>query len=151
MRRLVAISSAWFVLLILAGCGGYIGRAERAYHDGRYLEVAESLGDHEGEVGKLSPRGQAHYGLYLGLSLEQLGDRDGAERWLGFAGEIDARQPGALRPEERRKLDEARGRLTRAPGDEQAAVAKDVPLDDFTPAAGTSSSAPLRTVRDTPR
>ena len=91
MRRLGALLGSSLLLLgFSAGCGGYLGSAQRAYQDGRYLEAAEKLEDHEDEVAELSPRKQVSYGLYMGLSLMRLGDRDGAARWLGFAEEIEA-------------------------------------------------------------
>ncbi len=130
MRRLGALLASSF-LLFLIGCGGYLGHAQRAYQDGRYLEVAENLGDHEDEVPALSPRKQVSYGLYRGLSLMRLGDRDGAERWLDFAEQIEAKQPGTLRPEEKRELTAARGRLAKS------SIAIEEPAQD----------APLRTVR----
>jgi len=111
MRRLGALLGSTLLLLFSVGCGGYLGSAQRAYQDGRYLEAAEKLEDHEDEVAELSPRKQVSYGLCMGLALMMLGDRDGAERWLGFAEAIEARQPGTLRPDERRELEAARGRL----------------------------------------
>lgn len=111
MRRLGALLGSSLFLLFSAGCAGYIGSAERAYQDGRYLEAAEKLGDHEDEVAELSPRKQVSYGLYLGLSLMMLGDHDGAERWLDFTEQVEAQRPGTLRPDEKRELQAARGRL----------------------------------------
>jgi hypothetical protein len=112
MRRLGALLGSSLLLLVFsAGCGGYLGSAQRAYDDGRYLEAAEKLGDHEDEVAELSPRKQVSYGLYMGLSLMRLGDRDGAARWLGFAEEIEAKRPGTLRPDEKREIEAARGQL----------------------------------------
>ena len=62
-----------------------VGGAKHAYSQGRYLEAAEELGEHEDEVSKLSPRRKAEYGLYRGLSLMMLRDYHGAEEWMSFA------------------------------------------------------------------
>jgi hypothetical protein len=92
--------------MVLAGCGGgYVGQAKRAYSQGRYLEVAEGLGEHEDEVEDLSPRRKAEYGLYRGLSLMMLRDYRGAEQWLSFARAVEKQSPDALRPEQREELD----------------------------------------------
>lgn len=91
--------------IALAGCGGgYVGGAKRAYSQGRYLEAAEELGEHEDEVHGLSPRRKAEYGLYRGLSLMMLRDYQGAEQWMSFALTVDKQSPGALRPEQREEL-----------------------------------------------
>jgi hypothetical protein len=89
----------------LVGCGdGYVGGAKHAYSQGRYLEAAEELGEHEDEVADLSPRRKAEYGLYRGLSLMMLRDYHGAEQWMSFARTVDTESPGALRPEQREEL-----------------------------------------------
>jgi hypothetical protein len=91
--------------MVLAGCGGgYVSGAKRAYTQGRYLEAAEELGDHEDEVHGLSPRRKAEYGLYRGLSLMMLRDYQGAEHWMSFARTVEEKSPGALRPEQREEL-----------------------------------------------
>jgi len=119
MRRIGAVLVPSFALLAL-GCGGYIGSAQRAYNDGRYLEVAENLGEHEDEVQKLSPAKQADYGLYRGLSLMQLGDHEAANHWLEFAASVEQNHPGALRPEGKRELSEARGKLAKMAAEDEA-------------------------------
>jgi hypothetical protein len=119
MRRPGAVLISAFALFFLGCGGGYIGSARTAYQDGRYLEVAENLGKHEHEVRTLSPDGQADYGLYRGLSLMMIGDHAEAGRWLDLAATIEEKQPGTLRPEERRELFEARGKLAKK-GTEEA-------------------------------
>ncbi|MDI1446564.1 hypothetical protein [Polyangium sp. 6x1] len=139
MRRLGALLGSSLFLLVSVGCGGYLGSAQRAYQDGRYLEAAEKLGDHEDEVAALSPRKQVSYGLYLGLSLMKLGDHDGADRWLDFAEQVEAQRPGTLRADEKRELEAARGQL--AGVEEKAKPASEEP---------PAQEAPLlRTVRQT--
>jgi len=91
---------------MLTGCGGgYVGRARRDYGDGRYLEAAERLGQHEADLYDLAPRRQAEYGIYRGLSLMMLGDYAGAHQWLSFAYTVERQNPGALKPEQRAELD----------------------------------------------
>lgn len=91
--------------MALAGCGGgYVAGAKRAYTQGRYLEAAEELGEHEDEVHHLSPSRKAEYGLYRGLSLMMLRDYQGAEQWMSFAISVETKSPGALRPEQREEL-----------------------------------------------
>jgi hypothetical protein len=98
----------WGLLLIvavLAGCNRYVTRAKRAYNDGRYLEASEHLDGHEKEVYDLPPRLRADYGIYRGLSLMALGDLNGAYQWLTFAYEVEQKNPGTLKAEQRAALD----------------------------------------------
>jgi hypothetical protein len=112
MRRIGALAACAFLLLAL-GCGSYLGTAQRAYQEGRYLEVAEDLGDHEAEVPKLPPAKQANYGFYRGLSLMRLGDHDAASHWLDFAADVEKNRPGSLAPAQRRELEDARDKLAK--------------------------------------
>lgn len=92
--------------LALVGCGGgYVVGAKRAYSQGRYLEAAEELGEHEDEVEDLSSQHKAEYGLYRGLSLMMLRDYRGAEQWMSFARRVEKGSPGSLRPEQREELE----------------------------------------------
>ena len=100
-----------------AGCGGgYMSDAKHAYSQGRYLEAAEELGEHEHEVERLSPRRQAEYGMFRGLSLLMLDDFGGAMQWMSFAYDVDRQHPGSLRPEQRAELDRGFLHVTRALG-----------------------------------
>lgn len=112
MRHLGALATTFF-LMFAPGCGSYLGSAQRAYQEGRYLEVAENLGDHEAEVTNLEPSKQANYGLYRGLSLMKLGDHEAAGHWLDFAADVEKQRPGSLLPKQRQELDEARGELAK--------------------------------------
>jgi hypothetical protein len=107
MRRPVRAVVALALLLCLSGCATYIGRAKRAYVQGRYLEVSEDLGRHEEDVPYLSPVGQIDYGLYRGLALMSLGDAAGARRWLVFANQVEKDNPGNMLPEQRALLSRA--------------------------------------------
>ncbi len=112
MRHLGAVICLGF-FLGAAGCGGYLGNARSAYQDGRYLEAAETLGEHEGEVAEMPLRKQADYGLYRGLSLMQLGDSAGAAEWLGFTATLEQKRPGTLRSEQLRQLEAGLAQLSR--------------------------------------
>lgn len=67
----------------------YVGRAQTAYEQGRYLEVAESLARHEPELERLPTSKRARYGLYRGLALIQLGDPEEGRRWLHYARDLE--------------------------------------------------------------
>src|SRR5262249_28084784 len=141
-----------FVLVLLAGLfaagcgGGYVGRARRDYSDGRYLEAAERLGQHESELDELSPRRQAGDGVYRGLSLLMLGDFGGAHRLPNSAYEVERQNPGTLKTEQRADLDRGWAQLAQtlaggvvAPG----VIVVPAPRDGATPPAGrTPEPAP---------
>lgn len=88
----------------LTCCVHYVERAERAYGDGRYLEAAEDLAAHEQELAQLTPARRAQYGMYRGLSLLELGEIAGAERWLRYSEEVEDQAPGSLTPLQQAKL-----------------------------------------------
>ncbi len=85
-------------------CTTFVRRAEQAYSDGRYLEVAETLAEREDELAALSPRQQANYGLYRGLALLKLGDDAGARKWLIFSEQTERKTPGSLLIHQRQLL-----------------------------------------------
>jgi len=118
MGHVGALATSFFMLFAL-GCGSYLGSAQRAYQDGRYLEVAENLGGHEADVPRLEPAKQANYGLYRGLSLMRLGDQEAAIHWLDFAADIEKKLPGSLLPEQRKELEDARDKLAKSAKTEQ--------------------------------
>jgi hypothetical protein len=87
---------------LLSGCTmTYVQRAETAYDEGRYLEVAEQLAKREADMPNTTSGQRARYGVYRGLSLLRLGDYDGAERWLSYARGLEQQ----LNDEQRAKLD----------------------------------------------
>lgn len=115
MLQRASFSALFIATLIFAtGCGSYVGGAKNAYSQGRYLEAAERLGQHEHEVSDLSPPSQAEYGMYRGLSLMKVADYPGAMRWLDFAFKVEQRHPGTLLPEQRRELEDGLMHCTRA-------------------------------------
>ena len=78
--------------------------AETAYQDGRYFEAAEGLAEREHEIPDLTPRQQARYGVYRGMSLLQIGDYEGAHRWLLYAKLLEDKKP-TLSSRQKRLLD----------------------------------------------
>jgi hypothetical protein len=115
IRSTIALGLA--VALLSTGCARYLGRAKRDYVQGRYLEASEVLGAHEADLEILSPRGQAEYGVYRGLSLLMLGDHQGAYRWLAFAHQLEHDAPGTLEPETHGALQRGFAELVKATGD----------------------------------
>jgi hypothetical protein len=101
-------------LLVLSGCAVRYGRAQDAYRDGRYLEAAENLARREAEVQSAPESQQALYGTYRGLALMQLGDYEGARRWMQFALDAEKRQP-TLGLDVRRQLDAGWTELQKKP------------------------------------
>ncbi len=100
-------------LLLLSGCYVQLNRARVAYSDGRYLEVAETLAAQEHTVSSLPVRRQAEYGMYRGLSLLQLGDPEGAHRWLAFSYDVIRRAPESLSHHQLRALNHGWKQLER--------------------------------------
>jgi hypothetical protein len=94
-------------------CATYLGRARRAYGDGRYLEAAESLAKHEAGVANLDPRQQVEYGMVRGLCVLVLGDAATAHRWLTYAMDVGRDNPDAMLPEERVVIERALARIVR--------------------------------------
>ncbi len=138
IRTTIAVGG---LLLVTSGCSPYLGVAERDFVQGRYLEASEVLGAHEGDVGGLSPRRQAQYGLVRGLSLLVLGDPAGAHRWLGFAQRLELAVPGTLDPRQRVALAGGLDDLARAPGGLRYADSPRLPAADL---AGARPGAALR-------
>lgn len=98
---------AVFVLgaLVLGACSGYVKRGSSLYADGQYIEAAEVFERTEQRLPESSPREQAEYGLYRGMTLLVLGDLRNAHRWLAYAYEVERAFPGSLRSDRRALLD----------------------------------------------
>lgn len=103
-RSLLTLSLL-LLMLLAAGCRtAFIGRAERDYTEGRYLEVAEELARHEEDLHTIPRTKQARYGLYRGLALLKLGDYEGAGQWFTFVRDVERAGP-TLNPERLALLD----------------------------------------------
>ena len=101
----------------LQGCHvAFVGRAQVAYTDGRYLETAEELARREPELASLSRRNKARYGMYRGLALLQLRDYRGAERWLRYAAKVERQGRPTLHPRQRVQLDKGLAQIAQLRG-----------------------------------
>ena len=93
------------LVLLLSACrGAFVKRAEHAYEQGRYLEVAEDLAAREPHLLRIPTNKQSMYGVYRGLALLKLGDYSGADQWLRYAYGIE-RDRATLAPHHRQRLD----------------------------------------------
>ncbi len=77
-------------------CGGHVSRGHSLYDGGYYVEAAELFERSEARLSSWPPRDRAAYGLYRGMTLLELGDLQGAARWLAYARWIADENPGAL-------------------------------------------------------
>ena len=118
--------------LVLAGCGAsYVGRGVDLYQDRRYVEAAEVFERTERRLEQEPMAERARYGLYRGAALFELGDRRRAERWLGYAFDVEREFPGSLDADERALLERtwvgatgtARRDSSSAEGDEERLLA----------------------------
>lgn len=82
--------------LLGAACGGNVKRGHTLYQEGYYVEAAEVFERNERRLSEWPPDKRAAYGLYRGMTLLQLGDLQGAARWLAYARWIASEHPGAL-------------------------------------------------------
>jgi tetratricopeptide (TPR) repeat protein len=105
MKRSVRLAATMVVATAMVACTPPMQRAETAYSEGRYLEVAEDLAHSESELTQLPVEQRARYGVYRGLSLMKLGEYDGAQRWLRYALDVERGRP-SLEAHQRRALDE---------------------------------------------
>jgi hypothetical protein len=109
---------SWLVVgatasLLASSCQGHVTRGRYLYREGRYMESAELLASYERDLSKEPPKQQAEYATYRGLSNLVIGNMAEAQRWMGFAYELERRFPGSLRPECRLELDQGWWELTR--------------------------------------
>jgi hypothetical protein len=93
-----------------------VARGRRLYWEGRYIESADLLARNENRLVDETPRRQAEYATYRGLSNLVLGNYPEAHRWMAYAYAIEQRAPGTLRAEFRADLDRGWGELMRRMG-----------------------------------
>jgi hypothetical protein len=91
----------------LVGCANSVRRGATLYSDGRYIEAAEVFERNEYHLGEMSPREQADYGLYRGVTMQMLGDLANAQRWMSYSYDVERANPGSLTAERRQLLDGA--------------------------------------------
>ncbi len=94
------------------GCtGGTVSRGEALYADGYYVEAAEIFERNEYRLNEWPADKRASYGLYRAMTLMQLGDFQGARRWLAYCDWVNQKNPGALPPNSRTVLAQTRAQL----------------------------------------
>ncbi len=104
--RMPSCVNTSLLCLVLWGCGAsYVGRGVDLYEDRRYVEAAEVFERTERRLEEEGMAERARYGLYRGAALFELGDRRRAERWLGYAFDVEREFPGSLDDEERALLE----------------------------------------------
>ncbi|HEV8548068.1 MAG TPA: hypothetical protein VGQ57_03550 [Polyangiaceae bacterium] len=114
---------AWFWVLLfgagpaLYGCTASLSGALEAFHDGRLPAAASELRLLEPQLARQSPREQAHYALYRGLTELGLGNAGVAERWLHVAWQADAADCRCFDAAEHGALLSAWRSLGRLPGE----------------------------------
>lgn len=105
VQSALLVVGAVVVFSLLGGCSNYVKRGSALYADGRYIEAAEVFERTEYRLRDASPRQQAEYGLYRGLTLLVLGDLQASQHWLAFAYGVERAYPGSLRDNRRVLLD----------------------------------------------
>lgn len=134
--------------LLEVGCSGNVARGHTLYSDGYYVEAAEVFERSERRLSEWPPEKRAAYGLYRGMTLLQLGDLQGARRWLAYAHWVAGEHPGALRSEEVALLDRSQQdlnlRLGRPPGESpvRVLVTAEPPMAAPPAPAGPASGTP---------
>lgn len=78
------------------GCSGNVARGRSLYAGGYYVEAAEVFERNENNLAEWPPEKRAAYGLYRSMTLLELGDVSGAQRWLHYCQWVQGRTPGAL-------------------------------------------------------
>jgi hypothetical protein len=99
MERFVARAVCVLSVALAAACSTSVRRGEALYGDGQYIEAAEVFERNEYQLPELSPRQQAEYGLYRGMTLEALGDARNAQLWMKYAFDVERANPGSLTAE----------------------------------------------------
>jgi hypothetical protein len=93
-----------FCLALVPGCANATQRGRALYVDGRLIEAAEAFEHGEWQLAQLDAKARVRYGLYRGATLLQLGDLEGASRWLYFAQQAENHSPGSLEPSDAQML-----------------------------------------------
>ena len=117
MRELSGFYLGLVAACAATGCGGGLGGALDALHEGRLPAAAAELRALEANVGNASERDQARYALYRGLAELGLGNARAADRWLACAWRADARDPRVFGAKEHGELLAAWRSLGHLPGE----------------------------------
>jgi TolA-binding protein len=94
------------LVLCAAACSGALAEGKSQFEQGRYAAAKQTFASAEGASRGYGDRDRAAYALYRGLTLGALGDRAQAGVWLREARAIEDAHPGALTPDDARRLKE---------------------------------------------
>jgi hypothetical protein len=97
-------SSLLFCLALMTSCANATQHGRALYVEGRLIEAAEVFEHGEWQLAQLDAKAHVRYGLYRGATLLELGDLDGASRWLYFAQQAESHSPGSLEPSDAQTL-----------------------------------------------
>lgn len=140
-----------FAVTLGIGCSGHVSRGHALYSEGYYVEAAEVFERNERRLSEWPPDKRATYGLYRGLTLLQLGDLQGAARWLAYARWVASEHPGALGSQEVALLDQSQHTLDLRLGRTGADSPAPVLLTTATPSgAPPLAPAPAKTAPPAP-
>jgi hypothetical protein len=89
---------------VVAACGSPLADAEAQFSKGQYPAAHQTLLELERDRSSWSDAERAEYALYLGLTLNALGDRGRASLWLRAAKAVEDQHPGSLPGNDARRL-----------------------------------------------
>jgi hypothetical protein len=107
----------WLLFGFEAGCSTPTRAAATPLLEGRLPAAAQELRARESDFRELSPRAQAHYALYRGLTELGLGNAHAADHWLSFAQRADRKDALCFDASERGQLRAAWRSLGRMAGE----------------------------------
>ncbi len=96
VNRILLLSCVFGVGLASLGCSGNVSRGQALYADGYYVEAAEVFERNEKRLDEWPAEKRAAYGLYRSMTLLQLGDVSGAQRWIHYVHFVEGKTPGSL-------------------------------------------------------
>ncbi len=119
-------------------CSGNVSRGRALYADGYYVEAAEVFERNEGRLSEWPPEKRAAYGLYRSMTLFELGDVEGAARWLRYCEWVQGSTPGSLDAQQLTLVARMHAKL-----ETQQPVAPPAPSSDAVAAQNGQSPAPV--------
>lgn len=120
-------------------CSGNVSRGRALYADGYYVEAAEVFERNEGRLGEWPPEKRAAYGLYRSMTLFELGDVEGAARWLKYCEWVQGSTPGSLDDQQLALVAQMHAKLET----QKPLVAPPTPSSDAVAAQNGQSPAPV--------
>lgn len=119
-RALGALGSGG-MMLVLCSCAATQSYPYDLYRQQHYIEAEDVFDRSETQLETQPLEERARYGLYRGMTLLALGDVERAQQWLGYATDLQRRQPAVLTSDDRhllqlgwQKLDESLRRIATA-------------------------------------